>query len=146
MLPDVSKLFANLASLDPRLPGAACGLVVLAVFSLMYWVRRRFPKIWERCADLAPFLRGDVDPVLAALRKAWQAVPSAVAGAVMTALLSGGNLRAAELGAVLGLLAPVLHELAKWCPWLSYRGEVGLLPTDVDVTNPDTPSSKPPRA
>lgn len=148
MLPNISELFATLAAIDPRLPGAACALVVLAIFLGSYGVRKRWPAAWEWGADLLPFLRGDVGPVLRALRKLWQAVPSAVSGAALTSLAAGASVKAAVLGALLGLLPPVMHELGKWCPWIKYRGETELPDADWELnqTDPATPSSKPPRS
>lgn len=134
MMPDLAKIFAWLAAVDPRLPGVACALIVLAVFLLNYAVRKLFPDAWEWAADLLPFLRGDVGPVLRALRKFWQALPSVIQTAALTALVAGGSVKAAVLGAVLGAAPPVLHELGKWCPIIPYKGAAEVTRDDPNIT------------
>jgi hypothetical protein len=52
-------------------------------------------------------------------------LPSVVVSAVAAALLSGGGLPAAVVGAVVGACLPLLHHIRKALPFDPYRGAVG---------------------
>jgi hypothetical protein len=108
-----------LASVHQDLPWAA---ITLGVFLAVYLTRKLAPATWERFAAAVPVLAIDPSPVLVALSKLWQALPAVLLGAALPALASGGNVKQALVGAAMGALAPVLHELAKAAPWLPYRG------------------------
>ncbi len=97
------------------------GALPVLLWFVQYLVRRYLPNLWERFANLGPFGSVDAGPVLMLARKAWQALPSAVAGAVVLAAMTGGDVHAAALGAIKGALAPLLHEVLKWSP-LPYQG------------------------
>lgn len=113
----VQNLRVLLENVHPSLP--ALTLVAL-VFLSQYLVRRFIPGVWEWMANL-PFPGGVHKPAVVLLRKAWQALPSAVSGAFLGSLAYGGDSTAEVLGAILALLAPVGHEIAKALP-IRYRG------------------------
>lgn len=106
-----------LAAINPDLPAAA---FVALVFLVVLAIRKAFPSAWEKWSAVVPVLAIDPSPVLVLLSKAWQAVPAAVIGAVLAALQSGADVRTTVYGALLALLAPVAHELAK-----NYKGTLG---------------------
>lgn len=110
-----------LTAISPELPWA---LLALGCFVAIYICRKFAPKLWLRFEVLSPFVVADPAPVLAALHKAFQAMPSVLIGLVLPAVISGGDWRMALTGGLVGLLPPILHELAKWAPWLPYRGEL----------------------
>lgn len=93
----------------------------LVLWFAQYLLRKLAPSFWEWCANLGPFGAVDLSPALTLARKVWQALPSVVGGAVIMALMSGGDVRAAALGALKGALAPLLHELLKAAP-IPYQG------------------------
>jgi hypothetical protein len=95
-----------LSSLHPLLPP---GLLVLLVWLPQYLVRRYKPLWWQQFAELGP--SG------ATVGKVWQALPSVVAGAAVTAFSTGtGNPTDMACGALVGALAPLWHHLLKWLP------------------------------
>ena len=97
-------------------PVAPLIALLVAIWIPQWAVRRWFPGAWELLADL-PFIKlNKLGPWLKHARKAWQAMPSAVAGAAMLAMTSGGDMVAAGWGAALGLGVPVWHELLKKLP------------------------------
>jgi hypothetical protein len=104
----------QLQAIHPLLPQL---LVMLTTWGTMYGVRRWLPGIWSRCVAWGPTGK--------ALSHAWQALPSAVAGAVAGAAIGGGDVVQAAHGALAGLLAPALHHAAKAAPGLPYRGALG---------------------
>lgn len=99
--------------------------LVFGIFLLVYFVRKFLPKVWLAFETLSPFVVADPEPVLRQLHKAYQALPSILVGIVVPAVLTGGDWKAAGIGALLGLVPPLQHELAKWIKWLPYRGELG---------------------
>jgi len=124
---------AWLTAINPELPWA---LLALAVFAICYAVRRWLPRVWERIVAIVP-VRVDTSGALVALRKLWQSWPSALLGAVLPVLLTGGDTKLAAKGALVGLLAPLIHELAKWAPFLPYRGATKPKSKDDDKTPTD---------
>ncbi len=107
--------------------------LTLALFVAQYLLRRFAPNFWEWCANI-PF--GDpVDRTAAVTyaRRAWQALPSVVGGAVLVALFTHANVHLAAWGALAGLGAPLLHHLAKWLPWLPYMGATNTGKLDVSA-------------
>jgi hypothetical protein len=118
MLEFINAARASLAAINPDLPAA---LFVVLVFLTVLAIRKLFPGAWEKWAAVVPVLAIDPSPVLVLLSKLWQAVPAAVIGAVLAALQSGADVKATVYGALLALVAPVAHELAK-----NYRGSLGV--------------------
>jgi len=88
----------------------------LAIWAPQWAIRTWRPGIWEKMASL-PFIKlANLGPALKLARKAWQAIPSAAAGAILFALMNGGDIETAWIGAVGGLIAPVWHETLKKLP------------------------------
>ena len=103
----------GLASIHPAAPLVA---LLIAIWIPQWAARRWFPGTWELLADL-PFIKfAKLGPWLKRARKAWQAMPSAMAGAGMVALTTGGDASAAAVGALMGLGVPVWHEFLKKMP------------------------------
>lgn len=92
------------------------------VWAIMWGVRKWLPGVWETIAD-RPF---GPKPEPTTLRKIWQAIPSMVVGAVLSAFTAGVPVSAA-LGialadGVMSLIgAPLIHHLGKWLP-IPYEG------------------------
>jgi hypothetical protein len=124
MLEQTRSLVVWLNAVDPVLPRA---LLVTAVFVLVYVFRKLFPAVWELFARAVPVAVVDPAPVLLLLSKLWQALPGALLGAVMLAIGTGGDVRAALKGALGGALAAFAHEVFKAVPWIPYQGAVGKL-------------------
>lgn len=114
--------WAKLAALSPEARWTA---LVAAIFLIVYLVRKFAPKLWLAFEAKSPFVVADPAPVLAALHKAFQAIPSVLLGIAIPALLSGGDVKAAAFGALMGLVPPVQHELARWAKWIPYEGKLG---------------------
>jgi len=107
----LSQLHIWLENLHPATPWA---LLTAAILVLQWGVRRAFPDLWERVANLPPnFEAYQLDGLVAAARKAWQALPSVLIGALYSAAVSGGSFRELWIGALSGVLAPVSYEIAK---------------------------------
>jgi len=123
---------ASLNAINPELIWA---LLALAVFVICYLLRRFAPSVWERLVAIYP-VSVDTSGAVVALRKVQQSWPSALLGAVLPVLMTGGDTKLALKGALVGLLAPVIHELAKALPFLPYRGETRAKPKDDDKTPP----------
>ena len=108
------------ATIDGFSPLAFPVVLAFALWSAQWAVRRFAPKAWEFMADLIIADKLKAGEVVTrfdlAFRKAWQAIPSAVVGAVALSVMGGGSFRDAALGAVYGLLAPALHEVLKALP------------------------------
>lgn len=114
------QLLAGLkAMLDGFNPALWPCVVVAALWVAQWAVRRWAPGVWEKMADL-PF-RNELTEFDKRMRKVWQAIPSAVMGAVLFGLAGGGDIVDAAVGAVFALLAPIFHELLKKLP-IPYRG------------------------
>lgn len=116
-----------LKALDPSLPRAL--FVALVFVTVMAW-RKLSPTTWIKFSSLVPVSDADVSWFKATLRKAWQALPSAALGALYGALGTGGALWPTLKLALLGLLAPVIHDVAQ-----KYQGRLG--------TKKDPPPSDP---
>ncbi len=110
LVQSMHALRATLEAFHPAAPGA---ILVALVWLSQYLVRRFLPNAWEKMADL-PF--NGARPAASTLRKVWQALPSIATGAFLTALTGDGSVTDAVLGAVLGALAPVWHEVLKALP------------------------------
>lgn len=128
-------LHAVAAYLSATHPELVWALLALAVFAICYLLRRFAPSVWERAVAIYP-LSVDTSGAVVALRKVQQTWPSALIGAVLPVLLTGGDTKLALKGALVGLFAPVIHELAKALPFLPYRGETKVKPKDDDRTPP----------
>jgi len=113
-----------LYSIHPALPWA---LIPLSSWLANWAIRRWSPTLWERCARLGPGAVGSM------ASKAFQALPSIVTGAIVSALASGLDLRQTVLGALVGLGAPIWHEFLKNMPG-PYRG--GMPPAASDASIP----------
>lgn len=116
-----------LADVHPALPWI---LMVFVLWASQYLVRRYLPNVWEACANVGPFGGIDLGPTMRLARKAWQASPSVILGAIIAAIATKMDVKMAALGAAAGCCAPVLHEFMKAAPWFPYRGETrtGKLP------------------
>lgn len=121
---------AQLQALKGWLEGVHPGLGIVAlavgIWASMSAVRRWLPGVWEFMANL-PWtekltLGDELDRLDLLLRKAWQAIPSIVSGAVVLSLVTGGDWREAFIGAVVGAVAPIAHEALKRSP-LPYGGK-----------------------
>lgn len=117
--------------------------LVVAIFLIVYLVRKFAPKAWLWFETRSPFVVADPAPVLVALHKAFQAIPSVVLGMVIPAGLTGGDWKAALFGGLLGLLPPLKHELFKWIEWLPYRGALGRVKTKSEPGGPPAGDSRP---
>ncbi len=119
-----------LVAIDPSLPRAL--FVALVFVTVMAW-RKLLPASWIKFSSLIPVSDEDTSWFKATLRKAWQALPSALLGAVYGALGTGGNVLASLKLAALALLAPVIHDVAA-----KYQGTLGTKknppPDDPDTT------------
>lgn len=112
-------------------------LLIVAIWLAQYLVRRFAPDVWESVANL-PF--NGARPAASVLRKAWQALPSVISGALVAALTGDGSFNDTFFGAVAGALAPVLHELLKAAP-VPYVG--GAPPAaSYDLPIPPSPDSR----
>jgi hypothetical protein len=126
LLDYLSPLYAWLAALDPSLPRA---LFVALVFATVLAWRKLSPGSWKKFSGLLPISDADTNWFKATLLKTWQALPSAALGLVYGALGTGADVWSTLKLGLLGLLAPVIHEVA----W-RYQGNLG---------QPKPPSSKP---
>ena len=139
-----------LIAIDPSLPRA---LFVALVFCTVLLWRKVSPSTWLKFSSLIKVTEEDTSWFVATLRKAWQALPSALIGGFYGWLGTGGSIVASLKLALLGLLAPVVHELA----W-RYEGRLGTKrtpPADaqpiakrdhVVFANPRDPEDVPPAA
>lgn len=114
--------WAYLAALSPETRWSA---LVVAIFLIVFAVRKLAPKLWLAFEARSPFVVADPEPVLAAMHKAFQAIPSVLLGLVIPAVLTGGDWKSAAIGGLLGLVPPVQHELARWAKWIPYEGKLG---------------------
>lgn len=109
---------AWLAAIHPALPAL---VLIFAIWLPQWAIRRWLPQVWEAPVNVV-FGGSDLSPALKGLRKAWQAIPSVAAAALLTSLSSGGDTWQAVTGAAIGLAAPAWHELLKALPAVPYRG------------------------
>jgi hypothetical protein len=86
-------------------PAAPWLLVAVIPFGINWTVRTWAPEVWQTIAELGPVGR--------AASKAWQAIPSAIIGAIIVSLGTGADLKLAAVGALWALVAPVSHEILK---------------------------------
>jgi hypothetical protein len=117
LLDSLSPVYTWLAAIDPSLPRAL--FVALVFLTVLAW-RKLSPGSWKAFSSLIPVSEEDTSWFKATMLKVWQALPSALLGAVYGALGTGGNVLASLKLAALALLAPVVHELA----W-RYQGKLG---------------------
>jgi matrixin len=101
-------------------PDLARVCLATIVFLVIYLVRKLLPSLWIRFELLSPALKIESEWLSAQLHKLYQALPSAVLGAVMGPVLLGGDWKQALLGALNGLAAPASHELLS-----RYQGKLG---------------------
>jgi hypothetical protein len=105
-----------LEHIDPSVPWL---VLIAAAFVGTYLLRKFAPTLWVTIAAWGP-----PDSTLAHVT---QALPGTVASAVVAALGTGLNPWAAALGAACGLIAPLVHHLAKFLKFIPYRGALGKL-------------------
>lgn len=102
-------------------PDTGAAVFGLAIFLLVYVVRKLLPSLWLRFEALSPALSAEMSAFDVVWHKAFQALPSAIAGLLAGPLFFGGDMKGALLGALNGLLAPIGHELLK-----NYKGRLGI--------------------
>jgi hypothetical protein len=112
-----APVYTWLVAIDPSLPRA---LFVALVFATVLLWRKLAPGSWAKFSAVIPVSEADTSWLKATLQKLWQALPAAVLGAVYGALGTGGDVAATVKLALLGLAAPVIHEVA----W-RYQGKLG---------------------
>ncbi len=113
----IASARAWLAAIDPAAPAAA---LVLTVFLTVYLVRRFAPNAWLAITSYVPLATQiDPSPVLAAIGKLLQALPGALYGAAVSALMQGLSVTSALQGVGAGFLAAVVHEVMA-----NYQGKV----------------------
>ncbi len=101
-------------------PDLARVALATVVFLIVYLVRKLAPSLWLRFEVLSPALNIESAWLSEQLHKLYQALPSAVLGAALGPLMTGGDWRQALLGALNGLAAPLSHELLS-----RYQGALG---------------------
>lgn len=98
--------------------GVAWAVVPLSAFLVVYCIRRFTPRLWLAIESWGP----QASPA----SKLFQALPSILVGAAVSAIGTDMDPWKAMLGAGLALLAPLAHHLVKASP-LPYRGAVSAL-------------------
>ncbi len=111
---------AWLEGIHPALPWA---LLTAGIWLFQYGVRREFPALWETIANFGPLADYKLQPAVRLARKVWQALPSILLGAILSAAATGSDVGAIWLGALAGAIAPLKHELLKALPFISYKGK-----------------------
>lgn len=132
LLDYLAPLYAWLVAIDPSLPRAF--FVALVFATVLAW-RKYAPGSWSKFSAVIPVSEADTNWLKVTLQKLWQAVPAALLGAVYGALGTGGDVAATVKLAMLGLVAPVIHEVA----W-RYQGKLG---TPSGKLPPPSDGSKP---
>ncbi len=117
LLDHILPLYNVLKGIDPSLPRAL--FVALVFLTVLAW-RKLSPGSWKTFSNVIPVSEADTNWFKATMLKVWQALPSALLGAVYGALGTGGDIVASLKLAALALLAPVVHEVA----W-RYQGNLG---------------------
>lgn len=116
-----------IASVHPDAPWVA---LCLAIWCVQWLCRRYAPSLWAFAFSWVPADAPDM------ARRIAQGLPSVVAGAAVSALASGGDVKQATVGAVFGACAPLLHHFLKAMPneLVPYTGALGagVPPTDGD--------------
>jgi hypothetical protein len=118
----------SLAQVHPDFPWV---FLATAIWLVQYLLRRFSPKVWVVAFSWMPT---DL-PVLA--QRVLQGLPSALIGAAIPALASGGDATEAVKGALFGALAPLWHHMLKAMPG-PYSG--GLAPAKAPADPPDPAS------
>ncbi len=113
-------MFTNLQAWLAAHPDLARVALATVVFLIVYLVRKLAPSLWLRFEVLSPALNVESEWLSEQLHKLYQALPSAVLGAILGPLMTGGDWRQSALGALNGLAAPVSHELLS-----RYQGKLG---------------------
>lgn len=108
-----------LEAIDPRLSSVA---LILILWVPQYAVRRFLPRAWEYMASL-PGLPANVQGIGRLARKAWQALPSAGVAALLGWMSTkDGTAWDAVSAAMVGVGAPLWHEVLKLLPKVPYKG------------------------
>jgi hypothetical protein len=118
----------SLAQVHPDFPWV---FLAVAIWTVQYFLRRFAPKVWVLAFSWIP---ADL-PQMA--QHVLQGLPSALIGAAIPAIASGGDTTAAVKGALFGALAPLWHHMLKAIPG-PYDG--ALAPAKAPVEPPETPS------
>lgn len=105
--------------------GSAFAVLCILVFAFVYLFRKFLPNQWIWLVKRVPYLSFDETPLLAFLDKALQTIPGAVFAAIMGALSTGGNVKAAALAALAAPLATIGHHILAAIPWIPYLGRLG---------------------
>jgi hypothetical protein len=105
--------------------GAAFAVLCVLVFLFVYAFRKLAPNAWIWLVKRVPYIDFDETPVRAFLDKTLQALPGTVFAAVLGALSTGGNVKAAALAALAGPLMAVAHHILEAIPWIPYLGRLG---------------------
>lgn len=121
----IEALRAAKAWLDGIHQGLFPTLIVVKLWSGQWLVRKFAPGFWESIANILPLGRG-MSALDTGMRKAWQAIPSLVGGALVMGMATGSVMEAV-VGALIGALAPVTHETLKALP-VPYRGATKMKP------------------
>lgn len=100
-------------------PDSARVLLAAVVFAVMYATRKLLPGVWTFFETRSPWLGEEMKFLDQLLHKLWQAVPSALTGALLGPALFGDGWKQALIGALNGLAAPLSHELMA-----RYRGQL----------------------
>jgi hypothetical protein len=137
LLDYLSPVYAWLAALDPSLPRA---LFVALVFGTVLLWRKLWPESWRMWSAVIRISEADANWFKAAILKAWQMLPSALIGGLYGWAGTGGSLEEAMRLALMGLLAPLVHDLA----W-RYQGKLGDGKPRVPPSLPPEPEGKPVR-
>jgi hypothetical protein len=124
-------VWAWLAAWNVALPYA---VLALAVFQLIHYWRKWHPRSWLWMSSRLPFA-AELDEAEELAHNIVLSLPSVLVSAVAAALLSGGGLPAAIVGAVVGACLPLLHHIRKALPFDPYRGAVG----EVKKAKPNNP-------
>ena len=113
----MSKFDTIKGFLDSIHAGLFAVVILVTAWLIMAGTRRFAPSLWETMANLWWYKKLAIGKELnrfdVAMRKAWQGIPSAIVGAVMLAMMTGGDWREAAWGAGIGILTPIAYEARK---------------------------------
>jgi hypothetical protein len=122
----MSPLVAARAWLEVNVhPIAPWALLTVLIFLSVYASRKFCPKLW---------LWFDLVTPDGAVGHAVQGLPSVALGALAAAFTAGpGNYGFVWCGLVSGALAPILHLLMKWAPFIPYQGAIAQIAKSVGI-------------
>jgi hypothetical protein len=127
-----------LSQLVDKYPAAVWGAFTAFIWLGQWAVRTFAPRVWRAGAllslkeklivELPPALLPKLLPVVQLAWSTWQALPSALAGALFQAWQDGGSFEDAWKGAAVTTLAPLTHHILKALPIVPYDGKLGPVP------------------